>query len=333
MKIYEYAIKRFAASLLTLFFLALFVFSVSRIAGDPISAYVDPHMLSKETIDRIREQYHLNDPVYIQFLYWLRAALMGDFGISITFGNLPVTSVVIQYFPLTLELALFTIVITIPLTIILATLSVKYRDTWFDHALRVFAVSGRAMPSFFFALIVALFFYPPGWITFSPTFNFRAITGMPIFDSLIAGDIHGFVEAVKYLWGPLVVQVFMQLALSVRILRASMIEEVGKDYVIFAKSKGLGSDYVLKKYVRKNALSSFMTLTGLEIVWLLTGVTITETVFNRKGLGWFSARAAQALDYNSILVYSLITGIFLVVMNTLIDILYAKVDPRVILGE
>jgi len=299
--------------------------------GDPVSTYVDPRQLDLETLERVRNIYHLNDPIYIQYFYWLKSVLRGDLGVSTSTGAIPVNQIIARYFPLSLELGLFTIIFAIPITIFLGTFSTKYRNTIIDHGIRVFTVLFRGMPSFFFALMLAITFYPRGLITFNPRFNFPTITGMPLIDSLIAGNIKGIIEAIRYLWGPLVVQVFLQLALGTRILRASMLEEIGKDYALFAKSKGLSADYVLLKYVRKNGLSAFMTLIGLQIVWLLTGTVITETIFNRKGLGWFSAFAAQQLDYNGVLSYTLITGVFLIVANSIVDIAYAKVDPRVTL--
>jgi len=294
---------------------------------------VDPRQLDIATLERVREIHHLNDPLLNQYFYWLRDALKGDLGVSITSGAMPVTKIIAKYFPLSLELGMFTILITVPIIISIGTLSVKYRNSAVDHLIRVFTVLFRGMPSFFFALILCMLVYPRGLITFNPRFNFPRITGMPVFDSLIARDINGLIEAIRYLWGPLLVQYLRQLALGTRILRASMIEEIGKDYVIFAESKGLTANYVLTKYVRRNGLSAFMTNIGLQIIWLLTGFVITETVFNRKGLGWFSAFAAQGLDYNAVLAYCLITGIFLVVVNSIVDIQYARMDPRVRLGE
>jgi len=308
--------------------LSLLIFTLSRCAGDPVTAYVDPKM-SKEDIELTRKLYGLDQPLYVQYYYWIAAALRGDLGISQTFDYRPVTTVIAEYMPITVELAIYTLIIAIPLGVWLGTKSAANKDTWIDHVCRLIAISGQSMPAFFFALVIAMILYPHGIIVFSPAFTFRRVTGLPTLDAILGGDVLGLIDAFRYLVGPLLVQTYTQLALNTRILRASVLQELGKDYIITGLAKGLSVDYVRTAYARRNALLPFVTLSGLQVVWLLSGTVVTEVVFNRTGLGYFMATAALAVDHNAVLGYVLVLGSLLLLANMLIDVLYAYLDPRI----
>jgi len=331
MRLYEFFMRRLILSIVVLLGLSVVIFALSRSAGDPVRAYVDPRM-PKEQVELIRRLYGLDQPLYIQYYYWLGAALRGDLGISQTFNYQPVAKVIISYMPITFELAIYVLVISIPLGIYLGTKSATNKDTWIDHACRLLAISGQSMPAFFFALLVAMVLYPRGIIVFAPQFTFPVFTGMPTVDAILTGDMIGLVEAFRYLIGPLLVQVYTQLAVNTRILRASVLQELGRDYITTGLAKGLSPKYVNRHYAVRNALLPFVTLSGLQVVWLMTGTVITEVVFNRKGLGYFMSTAAIAVDHNAVLGYVLVLGSLLVLANMLIDVLYAYLDPRVRLG-
>jgi dipeptide transport system permease protein len=330
-KLASFLIRRILLSVAVLFTLSVVVFSISRLSGDPIAAYVGPQA-SREFIETVRNQYHLNDPLYVQYFYWLFGVLRGDLGISQTFGYRPVTFVIISFLPVTLELALYTMLISLPASIWLATKSAMNKDKWIDHASRLFAIAGYSLPIFVFGLVLALILYPLGVITFNPNFNFPVITGLPTIDALLALNWPGFVESWRYLVGPLAVQVFVQLALNVRILRASMVEEASKDYVTTGLSKGFSRSNVFKRYVRRNALIPFVTLAGTQFASLISGTVVNEVVFNRKGLGFMIATSAIANDHNAVLAYALVVGVAFVIINIIVDIIYSRLDPRIRLG-
>ena len=331
MKLYVYLIRRLILAFVVLLGLSILVFALSRSAGDPVAAYVDP-LTPRQQVEVIREKYHLNDPLYVQYFYWLLAVSHGDFGLSQIYLYRPVFEVILLYLPITAELAIYTMIIMIPLSLWLATKSVANKDSLIDHICRLIAISGRSMPVFFFSLIVLSVFYPQGWAVVTPIFSFSKITGMPTIDALLHADLSGFIDAIKYLIGPLIVQVYINLALTIRILRSSMLEELNQDYVLMGRAKGLSENSVLKNYVRRNSLIPFVTLMGIQFAFLMNGAVISETVFNRKGIGFMAARAATQLDHATILAFALTLGATMVFTNLIVDLLYVHLDPRVKLG-
>lgn len=330
-KLYVFVIRGFILSLVVIVGLSVLVFTLSRSAGDPVAGYVDPYTPLYQ-IEQIRIKYHLDQPLHIQYFYWIQAVAKGDFGLSRIYMYRPVWYTIQRFAPITLELAIYTLVIMIPTSLWLATKSVKHKDKTIDHITRLIAIGGRSMPTFFFGIIVLMILYPLKLVAIAPVFNFPPITRMPTFDALLNGDWAGFITAVKYLLGPLIVQVIINLALSMRIMRSSMLEELNQDYVTMGLAKGLSRDYLLKKYVRKNAMIPFITLIGIQFAYMVNGAVISETIFNRKGLGWLAARAAMQLDHPTVLGLALVLGATMVFTNLVVDILYLYIDPRVEAG-
>jgi len=330
-KLHIYIIKGFFHSLLVIVGLSILVFALSRSAGDPVAGYVDPYTPLYQ-IEQIRIKYHLDKPLYIQYFYWLQAISRGDFGLSRIYMYRPVWYTIQRFVPITVELAIYTLIIMIPTSLWLATKSVKHKDKTVDHITRLIAIAGRSMPTFFFGIIILMILYPLKLIAVAPVFDFQPITNMPTFDALLNRDWAGFIEAVKYLLGPLIVQVFINLALTMRIMRSSMLEELYQDYVTMGLAKGLSRDYLLIKYVRRNAMIPFITLIGIQFAYLVNGSVISETIFNRKGLGFLAARAATQLDHPTVLGLALVLGSTMVLTNLVVDILYLYIDPRVEAG-
>lgn len=328
----RYIMKRIVYSALTVFVIVFLVFSLSRLAGDPIEAYVTPQT-PPEIVEIIRRKYHLDEPIPVQFVYWLKGISQGDWGRAFSHGEEPLTELIARYFPLTLELNLYVIAIALPLGYWIGTKAATNKDTWTDHSARIFAILGRCLPEFFIGLLLLSLLYPRGWLVVDPKWTFRRITGLPTIDALLNRDLNGFVEAFKYLIGPLLTSLFASLAQNTRVLRSSILEELSKDYITTGRSKGLSRDYVNKKYARRNALIPFTTLTGFWIAGLVSGTAILEAVFNRQGLGNISAAAAKATDHNTIQALTLIYAVSLVIVNLVIDTVYGYLDPRIKYGE
>ncbi len=335
MKFHTYVIKRLILAVIVLFGLSILVFSLSRSAGDPVAGYVDP-LTPWDQVEQIRKEHHLDEPLYIQYFYWLKEVSRGDFGICRIYMYRPVFDAITNYMPVTIELAIFTLVFMVPISFWLATKAIAHKDTWIDHLSRLLAISGRSFPVFLLGLVVLAILYPINLsiITFHyPTSDFPRITGMPTIDAVLSRDLGNFIDSIKYLIGPLLVQIFINLALTIRVLRSSMLEEAGKDYVLTGYSKGLSQDYILKNYIRRNALIPFITLMGIQFAFLMNGAVISETIFNRKGLGWLAATAATRTDHPTILAIALTLGATMVFANLAVDLIYARLDPRVTLGE
>ena len=308
------------------------VFTISRSAGDPVTAYVTPETPGR-IVEIIREKYHLNDPIPIQFIYWLNGILHGDWGRAHSHSREPVLELITRYLPYTLELNLYVFLFAVPLSYWIGTKAATNKDALVDHATRFFAVSGQSLPEFFIGILMMAFLYPRGLMIMNPQWSFQKITGMPTIDALLNGDINGFIDAWKYLIGPLVTMIIGSIATLTRILRSSILEELNKDYIITGMSKGLSKDYVEKKYARRNALIPFVTLIGLWVANLVSGSAIIEVVFNRRGIGFIMAEAAKATDHNAVQAFTMIYAVVLVVANLVIDVFYGYIDPRIKYGD
>lgn len=330
--LHKYILKRLVGSFVTISIIIFVVFTISRMAGDPIEAYVTPET-PPEIVELIRRKYHLDKPIPIQFIYWLQGVAEGDLGRAFSRGEQPVTEMVARYLPYSLELNIYTLILTLPLSFWIGTKAAVKKDSLFDHLTRLFAILGRCLPGFFTGLLILAYLYPTGWIVVDPRFTFPRVTGMPTIDALLDRDWAGLLEAIKYLSGPLITSFIGGFASNTRILRSNILEELSKDYINTGKAKGLSNDYVEKKYARRNAMIPFLTLLGMRIAGMLGGSAILEAVFNRVGVGSISAAAASAGDHNTIQAFTMIYATMLVLANLVIDITYGFVDPRIRYGE
>jgi peptide/nickel transport system permease protein len=330
--LHRYILNRFFYSIITIFVIIFFVFTVSRLAGDPVEAYVRPETPA-EIVEIIREKYHLNDPIPVQFVYWLRGVAQGDLGRSQSYGMEPIVDILYRYLPLTFELNLYGLLLAVPISYWMGTMAAIKKDTLFDHFARLMAIIGSSLPRFFTGLLILAFLYPRGFVVVDPKFSFTRITGMPTIDALLNRDYEGLIEALKYLIGPLFTSFIGAFATNTRILRSSILEELNKEYILTGLSKGLSKEYVQKKYARRNALIPFTTMLGFWIASLFSGNAIMEVVFNRAGIGAIAASAAQVTDHNTVQAFTMIYAIMLVSCNFIVDIIYGFIDPRIKYGE
>ncbi|MFC1803040.1 ABC transporter permease [Thermoproteota archaeon] len=328
----KYITRRVVYSAVTVFVIVFTIFTLSRMAGDPVEAYVTPET-PPEIVEIIRKKYHLDEPIHIQFIYWVQGLIQGDWGRAFSQGEEPVLELIQRLFPLTLELNMYVMIISLPLGFWVGTQAAANKDTWIDHVARILAIMGNCLPQFFIGLLLLAYLYPRGFIALDPRFAFPRVTGMPTIDALLARDWTGFREAWKYLLGPLITSVFASLATNTRVLRSSILEELSKDYITTGRSKGLKRQQIITKYARRNALIPFATLAGFWVAGLVSGTAILEAVFNRRGLGSVIASAAQVTDHNTLQALTMIYAIALVLVNLGIDILYGYLDPRIKYGE
>jgi len=213
-------------------------------------------------------------------------------------------------------------------------------NTWFDQVSRVISIVGASIPVFVFGLIFLMIFYaelqwfPPGRL--SPEFrvaisspDFRSITYLVTIDSLINGRFDIFLDAVRHLIMPAITLAYFSMAIIMRVTRSSMLETLRQEYITTANSKGLAWRTVIRRHAMPNALIPVVTVSGFQVIALLAGAVITETVYNYPGIGKAAAEAAVQLDVVTVLGFALLTGTILIGTNLLVDILYAVIDPRV----
>jgi len=293
-----------------------------------------------EHLDSIIKTYGLDRPVYVQYLNWMGQVFRGNFGWSTTVSR-PALEAFIFFLPNTVELALFSAPFIILGGIWLGSLSAVNRDKPIDHFTRFMSIVGWSLPTFWFGLVLLMVFYgyfrglfPPEILSykaqaFVESGKFIRYTRINTVDALLNGELSVFIDAIRHLVLPVMTLTTIQIALVMRIMRSSMLEALGKGYVLTARAKGAARRTVIRKHARRNALIPVITVSGWLFAQLMGGVVITETIFNRKGLGWWWARAATQLDIPAVLMAVLFNGVLFVVTNLIVDLLYAYIDPRV----
>jgi peptide/nickel transport system permease protein len=336
-----YIIRRLLVLPIIIFGVTLLIFGMMSFLdpGQRASLYVSAIPRGQGSMDKIIEKYGLDDPMYIQYFRWLNGVLHGDLGFSKT-GKAPVLQTITRYIPPSFELAMWSAVPLVYIGIQLGVISALNHNKFIDQALRVFAIIGWSFPTFVFGLLVLMIFYAKlGWfpagrlsdwaseVVLSPAFT--QYTRMNTIDALLNLRLDIFWDALRHLLLPVITLSYVQWALILRVTRSSMLEVLRADYVTTARSKGLAEGVVIDKHAKPNALIPVATVSGLVMIWMMSGVVITETVFNIHGLGWWVATSASQLDVISVLGFSLFYAILVVCGNLVVDVLYAYLDPRV----
>jgi len=337
----NYIIRRLLFMILVLFGVSILVFGVLMLIppGMRVAAYVTSEKIPPDQIESMIRAYGLTDPAPVQYFRWLGNVFRGDMGFSAT-AEAPVLEGFRQYFPVTLELVMYSTPLIILVGIWLGTVGAIKKDKPADHAIRILAIVGYSLPTFWLGLLLMMFFYgylgifPPGTLSnqakdvvFSP--EWTRVTGLYTIDAIINWRWDVFVDALYHLTLPAVNLVILDSALIMRLMRSSMLESLGQDYIRTALAKGATSRVVYMTHARRNAMLPVITISGILFAGLLAGMVITETIFARKGIGWWMARAALQLDVPAIMFNVLFLGTVFVAVNLIVDLIYAAIDPRI----
>lgn len=308
-----YILRRLLATLPVMGVVAVFVFFLLRLApGDP-AAIIAGEDATVEHIAAVRAKLGLDRPVLEQFGLWVLGMLQGDFGTSI-FSNLPVTRLIAQRLEPTLALTLSTLLVAVLMAIPLGVLAAARARRLTDRLVMLFAVMGFAMPVFLVGyVLIFVFAMKLGWF---PVQGYTPLS-------------QGFWPWAERLILPSMALGITYMALIARITRASMLEVLSQDYIRTANSKGLSTNRVLLLHALKNASVPIVTVIGIGIALLISGVVITETVFNIPGLGRLTVDAVLKRDYPIVQGLIIVFAGVKVLVNLLIDISYAFLDPRI----
>ncbi|MCJ2512505.1 MAG: ABC transporter permease [Candidatus Thermoplasmatota archaeon] len=292
--------------------------------------------------DELIARYGLDKPFYIQYYDWLKGVFRGNLGWSAS-ARMPVSQALSRYFPATLELMLLSGLLTFAGGIFLGTYAATHHNGLADQLARVGTSVGVSLPDFAFGLAALVIFYawlgwfPPGRL--SPwaknivhISEFNRYTGMNMLDAVLNGRLDILVDSLRHLVLPALTYSIGLLSAVLRLMRSSLLETLGRDYVTTARAKGLRERIVIHKHARRNALLPVITLAGSIVARMLGGAVVVEVVFNYPGMGRFIVIAAQGLDFAAILGASLLMGMFIIVVNLIIDFLYMVLDPTVTLG-
>lgn len=328
-----YFLQRLAGTVPVLLLISLLVFLLIHAApGDPTLLLLGEETNAEE-VARAKERWGLDRPVYIQYLKFLRSAATGDFGNSFKYAE-PVTRVIISRLPATIELAVFAIIIATLLAIPLGVWAGSRPNSWIDNLGTTVGLFGISMPSFWLAIMLILLL--AGVLNILPTSGRSTYgiagpdqTGFYIVDSILQNNWPAVGDALKHIFMPALALGVNMLGILMRVTRSSILEVMNEDYVRTARAKGLKEKRVIWRHVSNNALIPVITVVGLELGTLLSGSIIVETVFSWPGSGSLLITALNARDYPLVTGLVMTYTVAFVLMNLIIDGLYALVDPRI----
>jgi peptide/nickel transport system permease protein len=312
----------------------IMVFLISHaIPGDPAQMIAGPKA-SREAVEKIRQAHGLDQPLPLQYIKFITGLAKGDLGNSIR-NHRPVTSDLYDFFPATLELTLASIIICLGFGIPLGIISAVKRNRLTDHLTRIFSVFGVSMPVFWLGLMLLLLFYRNlGWlpgsgrldIDFSPP---AFVSGLYLIDSLLEGRFDKFLNVFSHLILPAFCLSYVYLAIVTRIVRSSMIEVLGQEYITTARANGISEIMIVLKHAFRNSLIPTVTIIGLSFGELLGGAILTETIFGWPGMGKYVVDSVNYLDFPSIMGFTLVVSLVYVSMNLFVDVLYAFLNPKI----
>jgi len=313
----RYILKRLLATVPTLLGVAILIFLLLRVVpGDVVEArYMGEggQFQSQDQMQIERKKLGLDQPLWKQFATWMSGLARLDFGLSMWTGA-PITEEIKLRFALSLQLALMATAVATLLAIPLGILAAVKQDTWIDYAVRVFSIAGLAMPSFWLGillilvLLVVFHWLPP--MVFTPLW------------------VDPWQNLQQLIWPALAVG-YRYSAVSTRMMRSAMLEVLREDYIRTARAKGLWLKLILSRHALKNAMLPVLTIISLEFAFLLGGLVVTEQVFNLNGLGMLFVESIARRDYTLTQALVMLVATFFLVVNFLVDIAYAWLDPRI----
>ena len=329
----SYFAHRLAGTVPVLLLISLLVFLLIHAApGDPTLLLLGEETNAAE-VAKAKERWGLDQPLYVQYLKFLKSAAAGDFGRSFKYTE-PVARVIMTRMPATIELAIFAIIIATLLAIPLGVWAGAKPNSWIDNLGTSFGLFGISMPSFWLAIMLILLL--AGVLNILPTSGRSTYgiagpeqTGFYILDSMLQKNWRAVWDALTHIFLPALALGVNMLGILMRVTRSSILEVMSEDYIQTARAKGLRENRVIWRHVTRNALIPVITVVGLELGTLLSGSIIVETVFAWPGSGSLLITALNARDY------PLVTGVVMtytlafVSINLIIDGLYAVVDPRI----
>jgi peptide/nickel transport system permease protein len=327
-----------------LFGVTLFIFGITMLFS-PVQRAMLYVRDAKQLTDlpAIIELYGLDRPFVVQYGTWVAQVFSGNLGWS-KIVSMPVWDAIWHYLPATLELAIFAAPLIILTGIFFGSTAAAHKDKPLDHGTRVAAILGWSLPTFWLGLILIMIFYgyfrgflPPGRLSIQmdivvDSVEFTRYTHINTIDAILNLNGPVLLDALRHLVLPVITLSVTNMAFIMRLMRSSMLESLGKGYILTARAKGLAERVVVNKHARRNALIPVITVSGYVFAGLANGVVITETIFNYKGIGWWAWQSAVNLDISSVLGFALFNSFLFVLVNLVVDILYTRVDPRVRLG-
>jgi len=308
----SFILRRLGAIVPTLFFVSVMIFGLQQLLpGDPAIAMAgeerDPNVVAY-----LRGKFHLDEPLPVRYGYWLKGVVQGDLGESVRIQR-PVTELILEKLPVTLELAGIAMAIALVIGISAGIVSAVYKDTWIDYVANVFALWGLSTPNFWLGILLILFFAVRlGWFPASGYVSPFEDLGENLRSMILPAFVLGNALA----------------AVLMRHTRSAMLQVLSSDYVRTARAKGLDERVVILRHALRNALIPVVTLTALQLGELLSGAVLTEQVFSIPGFGKLIVDAVFNRDYSVVQGVVLFTASAYIVLNLLADVAYVLINPR-----
>ncbi|TVT47664.1 ABC transporter permease [Amycolatopsis rhizosphaerae] len=329
----RFIVRRLLQAVPTLLVLSILVFAWLRLLpGGPAGALLGDKATA-ESVASLNHILGLDQPVFVQYFKFLGRVVTGDFGSSLTSGD-PVLAEVGRRFPATIELSICALFLAVVFGIPIGYLAARYKGRLLDNAAVITTLVGVAVPVFFLGVLLKYVFaqklgiLPPSGRQ-DVTIDATHVTGFFVLDGLLTGELDAAWDAIRHLILPSIALASIPFAVIVRITRASVLDVQGEDFVRTAESKGLTTGVIRRRHVLRNALLPVSTTIGLQTGLLLAGAVLTEKVFNWQGVGSLLADGITRRDYPRLQALLLLAALVYVVVNLLVDISYAIIDPRV----
>ena len=311
-----FLVRRLMLAIPTLIGVAIVTFFLIRVVpGDPVVVKLraDGAAVTEETIQAERKRLGLDQPLHVQFVDYMVGLAKLDLGRSLWTGN-SVSEEIAVRFPVSFQVAIMATLIALLIAVPLGILSAVYRDTWVDYVVRVIAVSGLAIPSFWLGMLIIM-----GLLA---AFNWLPKIGyVSIFEDPVA-------NLSALIW-PAVAVGYRYAAVATRMMRSALLEVLREDYIRTARAKGVYKALVVRRHALRNALLPVVTVVGLEFAFLIGGLVVTEQVFNLNGIGKLFVDATSRGDFALIQGLVLLIAVIFIVVNIVVDVLYGLLDPRI----
>ncbi|MQB45823.1 ABC transporter permease [Rhizobium sp. ICMP 5592] len=300
---------------------------------DPALAIAGDHAPA-QVIERLRREMHLDQPLYQQFYFYLVSALTGDFGTSVLTTN-PVMDDIRRVFPATMELATVGTIIGAVIGVPFGVLAAVRRNSLIDQIVRVIGLVGYSLPVFWLAMVALVIFYAqlrwvayPGRIDIAYEYTFTPVTGFFLLDSAMQGQWDVFWDVFRHIILPASLLGYFSLAYISRMTRSFMLNELGQEYIVAARAKGLSETRVIWGHALRSAMVPLITVIALSYASLLEGSVLTEIVFSWPGIGFYITSSLRNADMNAVLGGTIVIGTVFIGINLLSDLLYRTLDPR-----
>jgi ABC-type dipeptide/oligopeptide/nickel transport system permease component len=336
----EFALRRIGTSIFVLIGVTIITFLIARVVpSNPAALYIGPKARQAD-IDRVTIQLGLDKPLPVQYAVYMKELLHGDLGTSISTKR-PITQELAGRIPATLELLFAGMFLAVIFGVPLGVLSARSQGRPLDISVRIIAIAGVSMPAFFLGLILQIVFFRnlhllplAGRVDADLRFShpLTLITHFILLDSLLTGNWITFKDSVYHLLLPAITLAAYPMGLVARMTRAAMLETLEQDYIRTARAYGIKDRIIIYLYALKNAINPTLTVIGLTFAFALTGTFFVEIIFNWPGLGLFTVRSLLNVDYPAIMGMTLFGAVGYVMINLVVDLLQAWIDPRISLN-